>query len=304
MNQKYLKGIKLALITALISGFANFINKFGVGLWNNAATFTTSKNIMAAFLLMGSLLFLRKFHELKTLSSKTWLKLILIGIIGGSIPFLLFFQSLTMIPVIEASFIHKTLFLWVALFSYPFLKERLSGLQVSALAVLILGVFMLGSPVGWSFGAGFLMALAATIFWAIENIIAKITLKNVSPITLGWARMFFGSAVLLFYLIVTGNVAGILPASTPQLIFTLMTGGLLFGYMVFWYSALKYAPATMVASVLVLATPITAILQSILVAHTFPQKIIFPLSLIVFGILFVSRLAQSSYSKYVLKRAH
>jgi len=124
MNQKYLKGIKLALAAALISGVANFINKFGVGLWNNAASYTTSKNIVAAFLLMGSLALLKRFPRLKTLSAKTWVKLIVIGIIGGSLPFVLFFQSLTTLSALEASFIHKTLFLWVALFSYPFLRER------------------------------------------------------------------------------------------------------------------------------------------------------------------------------------
>ena len=256
------------------------------------------------YLCIALIVFLKRLPELKTLSIKTWAKLIIIGIIGGSLPFVLFFQSLTILSALEASFIHKTLFLWVALFSYPFLKERLGWLQISALGVLMVGVFMFASPVVWSFGVGFLMALSATILWAIESVVAKITLKNVSPITLGWARMFFGSAVLLFYFVISEGAGSILPASAAQLFFALMGGGLLLGYVVFWYSALKHSPATVVTSVLVLATPITAILQSVWATGTFPKKILFPLFFIILGILFVSKLAQSSFSRYILKKAY
>lgn len=302
MNQTYKKGIKLAFITVLISGLANFINKFGVGLWDSAASYTTSKNVLSAILLTGLLIFFKKLPELKILPKKTWGKLILIGIIGGSVPFLLFFKSLTMIPVVEASFIHKTLFLWVALFSYPFLKERLGWLQFSALGVLFCGVFMFGRPSEWSFGAGFLMALSATILWAIENILAKTVLKNVSATTVGWARMFFGSLVLIFYLVATGGTGNIIPSSLPQAAMTFVMGLLLFGYVVSWYSALKYAPATVVSSILVLALPLTAIINSIFVTHAFSPKAFFPAALMLAAILFVSGLAQSFYSKLYLAK--
>jgi len=181
MDQTYLKGVTLALITAFISGFAVFINKFGVGFWESSSAYTTAKNMVAAILLTGLILFFYKLTELKQLPSKTWIKLALIGLVGGSIPFLLFFKSITMISAPEAAFIHKTIFLWIALFSYPFLKERLSSVQIIALCILFSGVFLFGAPSHLTFGVGFALALTATILWAIENVVAKITLRKVDP---------------------------------------------------------------------------------------------------------------------------
>lgn len=299
----YLKGVKLALITAGISGFAVFINKFGVAFWGNPFTYTTAKNIIAAVFLAGLVVFLRKFPELKQLSKGQWFKLVLIGLIGGAIPFLLFFKALTIVSAPQAAFIHKTLFLWVALFSYPFLKERLSKVQLLALGILFCGVFLFSAPAQWVLGMGTLMALIATILWAIENIIAKIVLRNVSAITVGWARMFFGSLFLLVYLGVTGNISGLVPASLAQVGWTLLVGAVLFGYVFSWYSALKHAPATVVSSVLVLAAPLTAILNAIFVTHVFPVKVIVPLLLMGVAVLLVSKQLESFYSRFVRRKA-
>ena len=49
----------------------------------------------------------------------------MIGVIGGSVPFILFFNGLAMASAPSAAFIHKTLFVWVVLLAVPFLGERL-----------------------------------------------------------------------------------------------------------------------------------------------------------------------------------
>jgi drug/metabolite transporter (DMT)-like permease len=301
MNQLYKKGVKYAFITAVISGLAVFINKFGVTVWETASIYTTAKNLIAALLLTGLLIAFKKLPELKRLSAESWRNLILIGIIGGSVPFLLFFQSLKMIPAVQAAFIHKTLFLWVAVLSYPFLKEKLSKVQLFALAILFLGVFMFSVPLKFSLQTGSIMALVATILWAIENVLAKITLKDVSSMTLAWARMFFGSIILLGYLAITGNLAGIIPQTAQQIGITFVVGAVLFGYVVSWYSALKYAPATVVASVLVLAAPITAILNSIFVTHNFAATNILPIFIMLAGALLLSKILQKFSTKILLR---
>ncbi|MBU1954085.1 DMT family transporter, partial [Patescibacteria group bacterium] len=111
----HMSGIKLAFITAIISGFAVFINKFGVSLWANSSAYTTAKNVAATIFLTAIILLCKKQAELRHLSKKQWSKLLLIGFIGGSVPFLLFFKSLTLVSAAEAAFIHKTLFIWVAI---------------------------------------------------------------------------------------------------------------------------------------------------------------------------------------------
>lgn len=280
----YQKGVRFALLAAVISGFSVYINKFGVGLFASSNTYTTAKNIVAAVFLTTALVLWHKKEELKKLSSRTWFQLFAIGLIGGSLPFLLFFKALAIMPASEAAFVQKTLFLWVALFSYPFLRERIGMLQVSALGVLLGGIYLLGAPSQWTFGTGFFLVLGATLLWAVENIIAKRVLETVPALIVGWARMFFGSLVLIIWITVSGEITSLIPTTATQAFWTLIVGIILFGYVSVWYTALKYAPATVVSSILTLAAPITAVIESVLLHATFPHQIILPLIVMLCGI--------------------
>ena len=46
-------GLMLALLTAVISGFAIFLNGYGVKAVGNATVYTTAKNVVAALVLFG-----------------------------------------------------------------------------------------------------------------------------------------------------------------------------------------------------------------------------------------------------------
>lgn len=116
------RGIYLALTTALISGFAVFFNKFAGKLWGDSFVFTTVKNIPVGLAFLGIILAPKFFSELKALNKKQWAYLLLIALIGGAIPFLLFFKWLTIASAANAAFIHKTLFIWVGLLAVIFLK--------------------------------------------------------------------------------------------------------------------------------------------------------------------------------------
>lgn len=280
----------MAFATALISGFAVFFNKFALSFWSNSSIFTIAKNLTAVFFLISLLLVFKKQKELKTLSKKQWFRLVIIGFIGGSVPFLLFFKGLSLTSAINAAFIHKTLFVWVALFAVPILKEKITGLQFLGLPVLFAGIYLFSSPAQFSLGFGELLVLSATLLWAVENIIAKITLKDISSMTVAWGRMFFGSLFLLGFLSATGGVSELFVFSPIKLGWLLLSGLVLFGYVLTWYTALKHAPVTVVSSILVLAAPITAILNSIFITHQFNNSLILPTIMILFGTLFVSKL--------------
>ena len=102
------KGLAFVLGTALISGVSIFINKFGVKGFD-PFVFTSLKNLAVAMLLLSGLIIQTRFRELRQLSRKKWEKLIMIGVLGGSIPFLLFFAGLKIASAANAAFIHKTL---------------------------------------------------------------------------------------------------------------------------------------------------------------------------------------------------
>src|SRR3972149_7017197 len=118
-------GYYLVLATALVSGISIFMNKWAVeGL--NPYLFTWSKNILVAVFLFSMILLMREWSDLKEVKAKQWLLLISIGLVGGSIPFLMFFKGLQMTSAANASFIHKTMFIYVAILAAIFLKERIS----------------------------------------------------------------------------------------------------------------------------------------------------------------------------------
>ena len=255
-------GILLAAVTAVISGVSIFINSSAVKALPDPATFTTLKNGMAAmalFVVAVPLLRMRGGSLRMSRRDAGWLTLI--AVIGGSVPFLLFFTGLSMASAPSAAFIQKTLFIWVALLAVPLLGERLGWLQIGALGVLLASQLLIAPPTGVSWGIGETMIGAATILWAIEVILAKRLLARVNPLVVGVGRLGIGLIVLVGYLALTGKLAGIAALDGSQWSWILLTGLLLAGYVGTWFSALSLAPATVVTSVLVLGAPITALLD-------------------------------------------
>ena len=153
----------------------------------------------------------------------------------------------------------------------PILKEKIGWLQFAAMGLLFGGTIAVGGFQGFKLNGGELMILGATLFWAVENIIAKFVLRDVSSILLAGARMILGS-IILFAVVLFQNKAQMMTGlSLIQWSWTLLTSVLLLGYVISWYTALKYAPVTVVASLLVPATLITNILTAIFVTHTMPN---------------------------------
>ena len=257
-------GIGLAACTALISGVAVFLNANGVKQVPDAAVYTTLKNGVAAMVLIGLLAAMPSSRRaLPTLSGRQWLTLAAIGVVGGSVPFLLFFGGLAQASAPSAAFIHKTLFIWVAILAIPLLGERLGWPQLAALAVLLGSQVLLVNPQGIAWGSGETMIAAATLLWSAEVIIARRLLPAIPSLVGGSARLGLGMVVLVGYLAFTGKLAGIGAVSAEGWFWVLLTGVILAGYVATWYAALKRAPATVVTSVLVAAAPVTATLTAI-----------------------------------------
>jgi len=268
-NKTLVYATYLALITAVISGFSNFLNKIAVTAIKDPIVFTTLKNSLVAIFIIGAILVFKKLPEILSLNKKQITKLLLIGIIGGSLPFALFFTGLTKTSALNAALIHKTLFIWVLLLAIPILKERLSKMQWLGISAIFAANLIVGGFTGFRYNAGELMILAATILWAIENVIAKIALKDISSLTVASARMTIGSIILLSFVILKGGASAMFVLNPEQWLWTLIPSFLLLGYVISWYTALKYAPATYVATLLVPATLITNILSAIFITRAF-----------------------------------
>jgi drug/metabolite transporter (DMT)-like permease len=257
------RGVLLALGTAAISGLSVYLNAFGVKLVPDAAVYTTAKNGVAAIILVGLALALGAAREARVLDGRRRGGLLAIAIVGGSIPFVLFFGGLAIATAPTAAFIHKTLFIWVALMAVPVLGERVGLIQVAALGVLLAAQVLVAPPTGLRWGSGETMIAAATLLWSVEVVLAKRLLVGISAPLLGAARMGLGFIVLVGYLVVSGRVGGLGAISGEALLWVLVTGVLLAGYVATWLSALRLAPATTVTSVLVAGAVVTGVLSSL-----------------------------------------
>lgn len=267
-NNPYRYATILALATAAISGTNNFLSKIAVTAVKDPIVYTTLKNIIVAGFLIGIILLFKKWREIAALTKEQALRLFAIGAIGGSIPFALFFTGLSQTSALNAGLIHKTLFVWVAVLAVPLLKERLSRMQWVGVGALFAANFIVGGFNGFQFNAGELMVLGATLLWAVENIVAKKTLKDISSVTVAGARMIVGSFFLFLLVLWQGNIGMAANLTLMQWGWTLLTSVLLLGYVLCWYTALKYAPATYVAALLVPATLVTNALTAIFITHT------------------------------------
>lgn len=259
----------LALTAAVISGASNFLNKVAVTAIKDPIVFTTLKNAIVALLLVGIILALKKWREIKVLNKNQAFKLLAIGVIGGSVPFALFFTGLTQTSAINASLIHKTLFVWVLLLGILLLKERLTRWQWLGVGAIFGANLLIGGFKGFKYNAGELMILGATVLWAVENVIAKITLRDLSSSLVVGARMVIGSLVLFSFVIWRGGASAVYTLSFQQWGWTILTSALLLGFVFSWYAALKRAPATYVATLLVPATLVTNVLSAVFVTHVF-----------------------------------
>jgi drug/metabolite transporter (DMT)-like permease len=261
-------GVALAFATAVISGVSIWVNGRAVGHFGDATVYTTAKNLVAGVLLIA--IFLvgrggRGLAETRDLSRRDWLSLFAVGLIGGSVPFVLFFEGLARAEATQASFIQKTLVIWVALLAVPLLHERFEWPHALAIALLIAGqAWLVGSAGTVAFGSGEAMILAATLLWAVEIVFVKRLLRGLSPSLLAAARMGFGTALLLAWVAVSGRWSGLTGLDAEQWRWVLLIGLLLTAYVATWYAALARAQAIDVTAVLVFGAFVTAALSGVI----------------------------------------
>lgn len=283
MNKR-ITGLLLILGTAIISGFSVFINKFGVKE-TNPYVFTFVKNLIAAlpFLFLA----IPTFEQIKKLDLKKRGLLFLISILGGSIPFLLFFKGLSLASAANAAFIHKTMFLYIALFGVYYLKEKINWLSTIGLVTLMVGSILFYKITPSKLGIGELYIFLATLLWAGEILISKKLLSGISANLVIFSRMFLGSIFIFIYLIFSNQAPLLLKLNSHQWTWLLIGGALLFGYVLTFYHGLKRVSATEATAVLTLAVPITAILTLIFQGkHLLPNQPI-AILIVMIGIILI-----------------
>lgn len=278
------KGAIFALGAAVISGVNGFLTKPALVAVGDPVMFTFLKNLVTVGVLLSFFLYFGGWREIREASSRDRWMLLAIGMVGGGIPFVLYFTGLSMIPAVTAALIHKTLFLWVAFLAIPLLGERAGWLQAFAFGLLLLAVMSFQFPVLETFGMGEMLVLLATLLWAVENILAKKVLSRISSLSAATARMSVGSVVIFGFVLFGGSAGTIASLSFSAWGWIFLTGLLLAGFVSLWYRALSFAPATFVATLLIPATFITGALSSVFVTGDLSSTQVYGWLCVIFGV--------------------
>ncbi len=257
------KGYLLVFSTALISGLSIYLNKFSVSVVN-PYIFTGLKNMTVVVLLILFIVGWGRWPELKSLKKKQWGRLMAIGLVGGGLPFLMFFKGLSLTSASQGAFIHKTMFVWVAILAAFFLKEKINRWAYAGLISMVLGLWLMSKLGSLSINWGDGLILLATLFWSAEQILAKQALKDIAPSIVAWGRMFFGFIVIFIFWAATDQLSLAVNLKQEQIGWVLFTAALLFGYVLTWYSGLKHVPATVATSILAIGFPATTLANVIL----------------------------------------
>jgi len=256
-------GLWLALAAAIVSGVAVFVNAYGVRAVPDAGVYTTAKNLVAATILIGLFAGDARLRRLPRLSAISVAGLAAVAVIGGSIPFVLFFEGLARASSSQTAFIQKTLVVWVALLAVPLLGERLGPLHFAAIGTLMVGqVVLAGGIDGLRFGTGEWLVLAATLLWAVEVVIARRLLRDLPADLVAVARMGGGVVLLLGWVALSGRWHTLSSMTPTAWTWAGLTGLILAVYVALWFTALALAPAVDVTAVLVVAAVITGALNA------------------------------------------
>ena len=264
-------GVLLVLATAVISGVSTFLNGYAVGSTSSNAFVTVRNLAVAGTLLPIGLVALWRTRNVP--SMKDLGILAIIGLIGGAVPFLLFFRGLQLAAAahgtLTASFVYRTLFIFASVFGVVALREKFHA-RVAIAAALVLGgnflLLRLVSPV-WTDGS--LYVLAATILWAAEYTVSKQVLRHLGGTTVGLGRMGFGAIILAGYLAFTGGWGAVSGFSSGQWLWVGISAALLTGFVFTWYVGLARVDLGVATTVLVLGFPISWALQ-LVATHAVP----------------------------------
>jgi drug/metabolite transporter (DMT)-like permease len=261
-------GLRLALVAAVVSGIAVYLNGQAVRRFPSPTVYTTGKNLVAGVVLVGIAMAVRQRRSTaegqrpNPLRGAERLGLVAVAVIGGAVPFVLFFEGLARATSSDAAFIHKTLVVWVALLAVVLLGESLSFVHVAAVALLLLGQIALADGVGsLRAGSGETMILLATLLWAVELILVKRLVASVPSSVVAASRIGGGAVVLVGWVTVTGRLDALATLSASQWAWLTLTGGVLSVFVSVWFAAVARAQAIDVAAILVPGAVVTGLIN-------------------------------------------
>ncbi|MDA8394773.1 MAG: DMT family transporter [Candidatus Dormibacteraeota bacterium] len=261
-------GYMLAVANAVVSGVAVYVNSFAVATFSSPVLFTALKDaVTGAILLAMVVLVPRQRARFRHLSGPDWAWLVLVSLVGGSVPYALFFIGLRQAGAVTGALGSHLEFVIVALLAWSLLRERLTPAIAAALLVLLAATLLSVDLRLLVLNLGTVLILVASLLFATEYVIVKHLFRGrLKPTTVMTAKLTLGTLVLFAYLAVTGGLGALSHLTALQAGYTLATGVILLGFTVTLYFAIRHARVTAVAAI-GSAAPVVTIGLEVLLGH-------------------------------------
>lgn len=255
MQNKFLPYVALAVGISALSLSAMFVR------WADAPGAVTGFYRLLFSTIFLAPLFVRQQKMLEPIDKRYYI-FPLLGGLFTAFDFAFWNSSLKFTTAANATLLGNTSPLWVALFAFFVLRERLRGTfwigLVIALtgAVLVMGSDFLNHP---TLGLGDVMASTAAIFYASYQLITQRGRKYIDPLRYTW--LVGVSAVIGMFImnLVLGNQLTDYPARTWGIFLATAVVSQMIGYLAITY-ALGHLPASIVSPTLVGQPILTAVL--------------------------------------------
>ena len=199
-KQSHLLPILQALLVTFLWSTSFIIIKWGL-IEIPPITFAGLRYSLAFICFIPLVLRKKYFTEIKNLTGKQWLQLILLGIIFYTFTQGTQFLGLSLLPSVTVSLMLNFTPLLVAILGVFMINEKPTVLQWFGGALFIIGIFTYFSPL--SSIQGQLTGLVVMIVGVIANAVASILgrninrSKNISPLVVTFISMGIGAALLL-----------------------------------------------------------------------------------------------------------
>lgn len=250
----------------ILWAFIPIISKFGQQDLDNFQ-FLFWSSLLSFIALLSSTIFLGKFSILIRYNPKEILSACGLGFLGTFLYYLLLYFGYANAKGLEVLVIQYTWPIFIVIFSFLFLKEKITLRNIVAITLGFLGVIIVLTKGDFqtinlsNLWVDFIVLLAASIFGLFSVLSKKINLEPFSATTL----FFLSATVLSFITMVIFSHLEV--PSRSGLMLILINGVLINGFSyIFWLKGLSYAKASFIAP-FVFITPIFASILIVLFFH-------------------------------------
>jgi drug/metabolite transporter (DMT)-like permease len=239
------KGILFSILSSIFLGFNYIAARLLLNLVN-VETMNTIWFMFASILFFCFFILSNRKKDLKIIAKK-WKLILVISTLAimGSI---LWSYSIFYSGPNQVSFIFQFNTVFTVFLGIAILKERFKKMESLGIFIAIIGVLILTYSNGELNFISTVFTLCSAFFYSLANLIVKIYVKKIDPMTLACGRSFFVFLLFLLYSIITNRIQTSIPSISFFYAFLGGLTGAFIGFTLF-FKALEKIKISKVVSI-------------------------------------------------------